>query len=218
MPADKTIPIGTVFTRWTVIGRSERRFHIICQCQCGKIATIATHPLLTGRSKSCGCARPKGRQVKKKKKSAPTYISWCSMMARCSNQKDKAYKHYGGRGIGVCERWGTFSLFLEDMGPRPGGSSLERKDNDGNYEPSNCRWATQKEQCRNTSRNRIITAFGKTACVAELAESHGISSHAVFYRLNHGWSAERALTTPCNTTRRKSVASEMLGFRYEDDW
>jgi hypothetical protein len=107
------------------------------------------------------------------------------------------YPYYGGRGIRVYERWLDFRVFFKDMGPRPSKlHSLERKDNNGNYEPGNCRWATHIEQMRNKRSNRLITFKGRTLPLSAWAESIGVSTKVLWARLHAGWSLAKALTTP----------------------
>jgi hypothetical protein len=130
-------------------------------------------------------------------KISPTYQSWKDMKARCNCTTKSDYAYYGGRGIKVCERWQSFSTFVLDMGARPAGMTLERDDNDGDYSPDNCRWATRKEQTHNTRRSVRVTYNGETMCVAEWAARIGISRKTLLDRLQrYGWTAERALTTP----------------------
>ncbi len=114
------------------------------------------------------------------------YSCWQHMKRRCLSKNDPAYKNYGGRGIKVCDRWLKFSNFYADMGDRPDGLSLDRIDNDGNYEPGNCRWATRKEQNRNTRRNRHITYKGETKILIEWVEHFGIYKSIITDRLNKG--------------------------------
>jgi len=117
------------------------------------------------------------------------------MLRRCHNPHCDNYANYGGRGITVCERWLTLEQFLEDMGTRPSSEhSIERRDNDGNYEPSNCYWATPKEQARNRRNNRMLTYNGRTLCVAEWAEELGIVPNRIHNRLQLGWSDEKIIT------------------------
>jgi hypothetical protein len=140
--------------------RGDRILYWHAQCDCGRSAWIR-HASLTGETtKSCGCIskenpahrthghtrnEPGGRKIM-----GATYVCWKSMHARCSNPKQRAYAYYGGRGISVCERWNSFENFLADMGERPNPHlSIDRVNNDGNYEPGNCRWATASEQARN---------------------------------------------------------------------
>ncbi len=130
-----------------------------CTCDCGNIRIVVGGDLTRGKRKSCGClrvdyGRSSGARLLRHGHAAGgkfsrTYRSWHAMHQRCSNKNDDRYENYGGRGIKVCERWGSFENFLADMGERPAGLSLHRTDNDGNYEPGNCKWATSKEQASN---------------------------------------------------------------------
>lgn len=120
--------------------------------------------------------------------------SWGQMMARCYDPKHHKYHRYGGRGIRVCDRWICFRLFFEDMGKRPSGKTLNRIDNDGNYEPSNCEWATPLEQANNTSSCAVITFEGKTKSISAWAREMGITREALRNRLIRGWSIEDAIT------------------------
>ena len=128
------------------------------------------------------------------------YNVWKNMIRRCVNPKCKQYHRYGGRGINVCDQWrGKSGLeqFCKDMGVRPPGLWLDRINNDGDYEPANCRWATPSEQQRNRSSNVRITAFGKTQTVVEWSEQTGIPFGRIYLRiLYEGWTPERALTIP----------------------
>ncbi|MHB8815449.1 MAG: hypothetical protein ACYDAE_19565 [Steroidobacteraceae bacterium] len=126
----------------------------------------------------------------------PTYLSWQRMKSRCLNPNDKDYRHYGGRGIRVCERWLKFENFLADMGERPAGTQLDRRENNGHYEPGNCRWITKKQNSRNRRRSVMVTVDGVTRCAAEWAELKGLPLETVSARLKRGWSAERAVNTP----------------------
>jgi hypothetical protein len=133
---------------------------------------------------------------------SPTYISWLSMRKRCSDPSHDNYRLYGGRGIKVCERWlNSFENFLADMGERPKGRFLEREDNDGNYKPSNCKWATRSEQARNRRTNHLLTFQGRTQPLIAWAEETGISRLTLRSRLREGWSTERALQEPTNLDR-----------------
>lgn len=124
------------------------------------------------------------------------YKTWERMRQRCHNPNSNSYGNYGGRGIVVCERWlSSFENFLADMGERPEGKTLDRyPDNDGNYEPGNCRWATNAEQKRNTRRTKMITFNGKTLCMRDWAALVGVSESQFWKRINKGWPLERALT------------------------
>lgn len=185
---------GDKFGRLFVLGRAPRtggRILWHCLCECGAKKITDSKSLRTGKTSSCGCARKLHGQS-----NSPLHKVWISMRERCSNPKSRSYKHYGARGIKVCERWNDFELFLSDMGPRPPNHSIERNDNDGHYEPLNCRWATQAEQTSNTTRSRHLTAGGKTMTLAQWARQLDSSSTAILNRLKLGWTAEQACLTP----------------------
>jgi hypothetical protein len=127
----------------------------------------------------------------------PEHNTWLDMRRRCDGADRGPY--HAARGIGVCDRWAVFENFLADMGKRPSGAhSIERVDNDGDYEPNNCKWATRKEQALNTRRNIQITAFGKTAPLGAFIDAKASPAEykKVWKRLKRGWEAERALTQP----------------------
>lgn len=140
------------------------------------------------------CIRPSIKSFK----NTPEYLTWRRMMRRCNDPKHDRWKHYGGRGIIVCERWLNFSNFFADMGPKPTPlHSIDRYPNqDGNYEKSNCRWATRSQQERNKKTTHLVTFNNVTMCVTAWAETVGINSDVFASRLRIGWSVERALKTP----------------------
>ncbi len=146
------------FTRLVVLSPSPRQFPgerpmWLCRCDCGTTKRIASHDLKMGDAKSCGCLRREWNSLHKTKHGmygTTEYRTWINMVARCESPTHQAYARYGGRGIRVCPEWrADFTVFYRDMGPQPANLSLDRIDNDGHYEPANCRWATAKEQATN---------------------------------------------------------------------
>lgn len=125
---------------------------------------------------------------------SPAWNAWNAMRRRCLKPVYENFKHYGGRGITICDRWQEFSAFLADMGQPPSPAhSLEREDNDGNYEPGNCRWATGKEQCNNRRNNVLLTIGGETKTVAEWADASGIKYATIYMRIKRGRPPEAIL-------------------------
>jgi hypothetical protein len=196
--------IGQRFGRWTITGTAVSKNgnrHWPVACDCGANGLVAATYLVKGESTSCGCAQ---REYSRRhastlnlthgKSNTPTFKSWKSMLDRCTRPTDRYYWIYGGAGITVCTRWLSFQNFLEDMGERPPGKTLDRwPDNNGNYEPGNCRWATPKEQSRNKRTNIQVTANGQTKCVAEWCDELGIPRGRVYERIGGGWSPLQAL-------------------------
>lgn len=199
---------GEKFNRLTVVSRADNKggqAHWKCICECGKETTVAGSFLRRGITKSCGCLRKEvstnlgNATFRHGMEKTSTHHSWSSMLSRCRNKLHSSYKNYGGRGISVCQRWvgkSGFQNFFSDMGARPNGMTLDRIDVNGNYEPHNCRWATIKEQHRNTRFNRLIEFNGETKTIAEFSEIYGINDSTLGSRIRSGWTAERALTTP----------------------
>lgn len=125
------------------------------------------------------------------------YNVWRKMISRCSNPKDKDFPYYGGRGIGVSDMWyECFHNFITDMGNRPKGTMLERKDNDLGYSKENCIWATRKQQMNNKRSNRLLHFSGLTLTMAQWSERLGFRKGTILFRLKRGWTIERTLTTP----------------------
>lgn len=147
--------IGETYGRWTVLNDELPKQKVLCRCSCGVEREVHKPHLLRGKSKSCGCYKLE-RTTKHGGTNSPEYHSWQAMKNRCLNPNHPAYHNYGGRGIGICDEWvNDFAKFLEDMGTRLViTQSLDRIDVDGNYEPSNCRWATCVEQNNNKRNNR----------------------------------------------------------------
>lgn len=149
---------GTAVGDWTVLGEAEPKHgirHLLCRCVCGAERDVGIGGLRTGTSTSCGCQNF-ARHRKHGLIACPEYTIWRQLKQRCSNPKDRAFKNYGGRGIHVCAKWRTsFTAFLADVGPRPDPKlTLDRINNDGNYEPGNVRWATRSQQMLNTRLSR----------------------------------------------------------------
>lgn len=175
------------------------------RCDCGTEKVVSASHLNQGLE-SCGCLRlERVREVRGTHGlcGTPEYRAWSHLIGRCENENDGSYPHYGARGIRVCERWrNSFEAFLEDMGPRPLGTEIDRyPNNDGNYEPGNCRWATRVENARNKRSNHAITFRGETRCASEWEEIFGLPKGRVVDRIRKGWSVERALTTPLDLRR-----------------
>ena len=132
----------------------------------------------------------------------PVWNSWMAMRQRCHYPQDINYKNYGARGIRVCNRWmNSFESFYSDMGDRPDGTSLDRINNDGNYEPGNCAWATKPEQGTNQRTNRFIEHDGQRLTLMQWSRQTGLSKHTISMRIKKGWSIDKALTTPLHATR-----------------
>lgn len=158
-------------------GAKDGNARWLCRCECGRERVVAGHALRRGESRSCGCAQRHGEMKNR------SYRVWVAMKGRCLNPTNKDYKYYGARGITVCHRWRTsFLNFLADMGERPEGMSLDRINNDGHYEPSNCRWATAHEQGGNRRCNAYISYNGITLCSAAWARRLGVSNRYVYLR------------------------------------
>lgn len=198
---------GQRFGRLVVISHAQsagmsRAHRWLCECDCGaRIVALGTS-LRSGETRSCGClkreiAKAAGDRTRTHGLSgSSTYNIWDSLRQRCTNPKRKDYPGYGGRGIRVCPRWDDFECFLEDMGPRPPGCSIERRDVNGDYTPGNCRWATAVEQARNTRANKVLQFDGSRLCLNEWAEKIGMNKNTLQARLRRGWSVGRALSTP----------------------
>jgi hypothetical protein len=189
----------------------------LCRCTCGVEKSVKTCNLTDGRVVSCGChLLERIRQTKTKHGQSKRgthhaeYAAWLSMKRRCLLPTVKEYSRYGGRGIRVCSAWlESFVTFLSDMGPRPSPQhSLDRVNNDGNYEPSNCRWATRSEQGRNKRTNVVVEFQGQSACLAEWSDIVHIPAGVLSARLRAGWSIEDALTRPVKRVPSRSVKSE----------
>jgi hypothetical protein len=182
-------------------GRSVRFNRLRCQCVCGRIDDYQPSVFKFSKRPSCGCKRKDTVGFSNLTHGSwrnPEYRIWCHLRSRCSSPSNTAYPNYGGRGITVCARWlgkDGFENFLADVGPRPSKRhSIDRIDNDGNYEPGNVRWATPKEQARNRRNCVLITFAGKTQTAKEWAIETGIPHNRILDRARKGWSPERTLS------------------------
>lgn len=181
------------------------RIPVICpQCQSKFITT--ENRLKNGRgrfcSRSCSCKTNSKRHGHSTDAGqSRTYNSWSSMRSRCGNKNNPKYYMYGGAGISVCERWSIFANFLEDMGPRPEESTIDRIDGTLGYFKENCRWAGIREQQRNIKSNINATFKGKTQCVSEWSLELSINHCTLTYRINAGW-GDRAFTEPVKLGNR----------------
>lgn len=198
--------VGTKVGRLDVLkalryeGKSGRLV-VLCRCECGTEKEILAQSLRSGLTFSCGCLN-RDREFRKAVNArrthgmtgTATYRVWRNMHTRCENPKVNGYEHYGERGISVCERWFKFENFLEDMGEKPDGLSIDRIDVNGNYEPGNCRWATNAQQAVNRRDNRVIEYNGISQCLSEWANMIGVKPSTLHARLKAGVPIEIALT------------------------
>ncbi len=198
MPAYNFVDlVGRRFARLLVIRRASNRgcnTYWLCQCDCGNRIEVAGQHLKLGKTLSCKCLWE--NRTKHGMHQTREYRAWIDAKARCSNTKWPGYKHWGGRSITVCDGWkNDFEAFFRDMGLCPEGYELDRyPDNDGNYEPGNCRWVSHKENNRNKRTNRLITFNGETKTLAEWCEQVGIKDSTLQARLDiWHWPIEKAL-------------------------
>jgi hypothetical protein len=175
--------------------RGMRKWQLRCDCGASKVALQKAFTS-GGKLRSCGCDNR--RSVQHGLSSTPEYRAWINMKTRCYDQTTPYFDTYGGRGVQVCSKWLTsFEAFYADMGRRPSEKhSIDRIDNDGNYEPGNCRWAIQKVQSRNQRTNKLVSVEGKRITLAEAVESAPVPYNTVLYRLKRGWPVEAAISYP----------------------
>jgi hypothetical protein len=208
---EKLLP-NQVFNEFTVIEKSysgkHRESYYLCKCSCGELRRIRKNDLISGEIKSCGCNGAL-RKDKIRLKNIRNGI-----IQRCNNSKCPNYRIYGARGIKVCDEWlnpiSGLSLFIEWALSNNYGNKLQldRINNDGNYEPSNCRWATRKEQLRNTSRNINIVYKDKEMCMEDFIKKYvkNVSRRTVYRRYNKGWTLDQILSTkPFCVKRERQV-------------
>lgn len=203
MPAPRNLT-GVVSGRLTALrwdghktGDGKRKW--LCVCVCGAEVLVSGSKLAGRTTRSCGCLKRDGKHGDSSKKSmAAEYRSWSCMRARCLNKNHPNYPRYGGRGITICARWDNYSLFLEDVGRKPGPDyTLDRIDVAGDYEPANVRWATRRAQQNNRRNTVMLTVDGTTKPLAVWAREYKISRAVCYTRIfQKGWPAKSALTTP----------------------
>lgn len=196
--------------------RWHGQFVWLCQCDCGNRVQVPGADLRKGHTQSCGCLnleRIKERSTKHgaagshPRDSWPEYNIWVQMKQRCYNHKSNRYYKYGARGIKVCDRWrNSFENFIADMGRRPKGMyGIERKNNDGNYEPDNCCWATRAEQAINKTNNVMIEIDGQSKPLSVWCREYGKNYGTVWSRLKLGYTPLEALTASRHSKRRRNT-------------
>ena len=205
------IKIGEKYGRLTIIENRHPKDEVVCRCECGNIKIARATNVFYGGTKSCGCLPKEGNNFKhgfrrKGGKSERLYGVWKSMRERCNTVSCSSYKRYGARGIKVCEEWNNYLAFKE-WALNNGyveGLTIDRINVNGDYEPSNCRWATLKVQANNKTSNHYITIGGTTKTIMEWSEISGISNSTIWARLKYGWSEKEAVFKP---VRRKQVSA-----------
>ena len=198
MPAFRDLT-GQRFNRLTVLreggrtGSGMRKW--VCVCTCENLTIVVGAALASGHTKSCGCLNIESRRRANAHGmyGTSTYHSWGNMKSRCDDTSNKSYGDYGARGIAYCKRWSLFENFYEDMGTKPEGLSLDRKNNNKGYSKGNCRWATRRQQNTNKRNNVVLTMEGKTLCMAEWAKKIKVPYGTLYYRHQQGLSTEDIL-------------------------
>jgi hypothetical protein len=189
--------LGNLLVQVAYAELRNKKWHAQCLCDCGKPTIVGVSRLIAGITKSCGHLRLEATTFHGMA-GTPTYCSWHHMRQRTGNPNNDAAEYYSNRGITVCIRWEKFENFLADMGERPDGTTLERKDVNGHYEPGNCEWATRQQQVRNRRNNVMLTHDGRTLCLREWANELGMSYRTLDYRIKSGMTVNEALTRPVN--------------------
>jgi hypothetical protein len=203
--------VGQKFGRWVVQEAAPTQGHgrrWVCRCECGRVNTVRQIDLQRGMSRSCGCLRDEksAQRARHGMSTSPEYYVWNAARERCFNLNDKRFPLYGGRGITMCAEWrADFAAFIRDMGPRPSPKhTIDRIDNDGHYEPGNCRWVLNAVQQRNRRDLRWVTFRGETRILSDWAAHLGVPKWILFGRVRLGWTVERMLTEPV-TQREKQI-------------
>lgn len=186
--------VGNKYGRLTVVSIASpspsNRVRYLCLCDCGAQKIIHASNLRDGKTKSCGCLNKEVLSSRVRvhgQTNTSEHAIWCGIRNRCNNESSPAFSSYGGRGIKICERWNSFQSFYADMGPRPSTlHSIERINNDGDYEPGNCRWATRSEQSRNRRSSQLYTFNGESKCLEDWAKEKRIKPATVYFRFHKG--------------------------------
>lgn len=207
--------IGNKYGKLTpleIVGTKNGCLLYHCECDCGNTIDVVSRRLTEGKTRSCGCLRSKSKNMH----NSATYKSWISAKQRCYNPNNHNYPKYGGRGIKMCDRWkGSFVLFLEDMGERTSKEyTLDRIDVNGDYEPSNCRWATHRTQGNNRRDNVFLDVNGERLTVSEFSVKYNINRSNVDYELRNGLSVNEIIEKYSNMElllqkRRKACADNL---------
>lgn len=206
MPKNKKLEIGDVFGRLTVIslhhtkkytnpsGINKNIEYYLCKCECGNMIITSKDHLKRGRTRSCGCLFSE-THTKHNIRHTRIYRIWCLMKSRCYSKNSNSYYNYGARGIRICKEWKENPMAFYDWAVANGykdNLSIDRIDNNGNYEPSNCKWSTKQEQNKNQRRTRLITYKGQKKCLADWEKELGFTKGKLGYRIRNGWPLEKA--------------------------
>lgn len=207
---------GKRFGNFTVLRKNDTKTYTkvswVCQCDCGEIKVLTSSWLNARKSTECHCKFTRHNDTK-----ARLYQIYIDMIRRCTNPKNKAYKYYGQRGIKVCKKWlgNAGYVYFRNWALSHGYSdelTIDRKNNNGNYSPQNCRWATSKEQRNNQRTNRRITIDGETHTLAEWSEITGVKAITIGTRLRYGWDEKDAVTKPARKMSAKSNTEKYIHF------
>lgn len=216
----KALPslVGKTFGLWTVLSRVENdnmnSITYLCKCTCGAIRKVVGRRLRTERSRSCGCRNSEltsERFIKHGNSTTREFKIWRNMISRCHDKKSISYSAYGKRGIIVCSAWlASYDSFITAMGECPAGKSLDRIDNDGNYEPSNCRWADFETQCSNKRNSRYIECRGRKQTLSQWAKEVEMGAATLRFRLKMKWGVEEAIFTPVQNENYKIKKKKVI--------
>ena len=199
--------VGKRYGYLTVLHIAEKkdksgRKYLVCKCDCGNVKIIAAGHVRSGASKSCGC---KGKEAVIKrctthgKSNSRLFTIWQGIKRRCNNQNDQSFDHYGGRGISMCKEWSDDFQSFYEWSMSNGYSddlTIDRIDVNGNYEPSNCRWATRKTQSRNKRNNHFVSINGVNQCISDWCKVSPVSMTTIYQRIRNGWDIEKAILLP----------------------